>query len=154
MKGSPENLELLASLFGTGMQLNITLVIMVMMNIFFKLYKHRSSMVTTSIFVYSISSIFGGYSTANIVHQYQGKKLKLSVFLTSSIWPGFVCGIGFLVNFISIFYKSSRAISFSSMVNMLLSIGFSIDYMGTSYFTSYLPRIYIGFKKSIFPLQS
>lgn len=112
----PERLEILASLYGTGMQLNLTLIIMIILNITFKLHTHRSSMVTASIFVYALSSFFGGLQTTRLLRKYQNSRIRAGVILTALIWPGSVSSIMFLINFLSISYQSTRVIGISSMV--------------------------------------
>lgn len=87
----------------------------------------RAAILTTTVFVYGFTSVIGGYisskyykenggttqsSSVNIV----GKNWVKNVFITASIWPVFCAIIGLPVNAIAMWYSSSRAIPFTTMV--------------------------------------
>jgi len=76
----------------------------------------RALLFSTAIFLYAASSVVNGYAGGSLYARMRGqlwiKQLVVGAFLV----PAIICGVAFLVNFISIYYGSSRSIPFTVMV--------------------------------------
>nr|CAG8509116.1 14031_t:CDS:2 [Entrophospora candida] len=105
---APRSLLLFSALIGTGHQLVwLTLVIIL-----------RATIMTASIFFYTLTSAVAGYTSASIYHLYGGRNWIKNVMLTATLWPGTVTIITGLINSIAVYYSSSRAIPFTIMLAM------------------------------------
>jgi len=60
--------------------------------------------------------MIGGYYSGSFFAKYGGRSWIKNMFLTSLLFPCIIGGVTLLINFIAMYYQSSRAIPFSSMV--------------------------------------
>lgn len=81
-----------------------------------ELYTERGSMLSTAIFVYSITSPVNGYTGGSLYARMGGRVWIKQMLLSAFMIPALVCGTAFFINFIAIYYHASRAIPFGSMV--------------------------------------
>lgn len=117
----PYNLALLAAMIGSGVQLAVLSLLTIMITIMLDLYEERSSILTSAIFLYALTAIVSGYVSGAFYAQYGGKRWIRTMFLTAGLWPGFVVGCALLINFISIYYSTTKAIPFGTMVTLALT---------------------------------
>ena len=82
---------------------------------FFVLYR-RGLLFSTAIFLYAALSIINGYAGGSLYARMKGHLWIKQMLVGAFLVPSFVCGVAFLVNFISIYYGSSRSIPFTVMV--------------------------------------
>lgn len=113
---TPPSSILLTSLIGTGCQLASVLMVVVIFTIMGDLYIGRGSILSTSIFVYAATSPINGFFGGSLYARLGGKEWIKQMFISASLLPLFVCGTGFLINFIAIYYHASRAIPFGTMI--------------------------------------
>ncbi|ODM87817.1 Transmembrane 9 superfamily member 3 [Orchesella cincta] len=107
---------LFSALLGTGCQLLVVTVAVILFTILGELYTERGSLLSTAIFVYAATSPINGYFGASIYAQMGGKRWIRQMLCSVALLPAVVCGTSFFINFIAIYYHASRAIPFGSMV--------------------------------------
>ncbi|KAF9963546.1 hypothetical protein BGZ65_002451 [Modicella reniformis] len=123
-----------AVFLGTGQQLAWTSFFVILYTIFGQEWTERASILTATIFIYATTSVIGGYSSASQYAQYRGKDWVRVMFLTATFWPASVVIIASLNNTVAIYYQSSRAIPFGTMMALLAIWGFIIlplTFLGT-----------------------
>jgi transmembrane 9 superfamily protein 3 len=82
---------------------------------------------STAIFLYAASSIVNGYAGGSLYARMKGQLWIKQLIVGAFLVPAVICGVTFLVNFISIYYGSSRSIPFTVMVclfNLVVSFEF------------------------------
>ncbi|XP_024544739.1 transmembrane 9 superfamily member 1 [Selaginella moellendorffii] len=130
----PRYLVLLSSLVGTGAQLAALVFLVILLAIVGMLYVGRGAIVTTFIVCYALTSFISGYVSGGFYSRNDGKHWIKSMLLTASLFP-FICfGIGFVLNFVAIFYRSLAAIPFGTMVVVFVIwafISFPLALLGT-----------------------
>ncbi|CAJ0845060.1 10467_t:CDS:10 [Entrophospora sp. SA101] len=115
---APRSLLLFSALIGTGHQLVWLTLVIILYTIIGDLYTERATIMTASIFFYTLTSAVAGYTSASIYHLYGGRNWIKNVMLTATLWPGTVTIITGLINSIAVYYSSSRAIPFTIMLAM------------------------------------
>jgi transmembrane 9 superfamily protein 3 len=152
---APKYLGIFSALIGTGVQLVILALSVICISIGFyhnhPTYK-RGSIVTYFVICYSFTSIIGGYASGNYYNSNGGKNWIRTMTLTTTIFPGTVFVMGFLINFVGIGYKSLAAIPFPTMVVVFLLwilVTFPLTFIGTILGRNYgkkllIPPCHIG----------
>jgi len=107
---------LFSSLIGTGAQLAVVVLFVVIFAILGELYTERGSLLSTIIFVYAATAPVSGYFGGSLYARMGGKVWIRQMLMSAFLLPTLVCGTAFLVNFIAIYYHASRAIPFGTMV--------------------------------------
>ncbi|UJR10678.1 hypothetical protein I4U23_014872 [Adineta vaga] len=114
----PSHPILFCSLIGSGYQIATVSILCIITTILGDLYTERALLFSTAIFLYAASSIVNGYAGGSLYARMGGhlwiKQLIVGAFLV----PLTICGVTFLVNFISIYYGSSRSIPFTVMLSV------------------------------------
>ncbi|KAA8545501.1 hypothetical protein F0562_020285 [Nyssa sinensis] len=130
----PRNLVLLSALVGTGAQLALLILLVILLAIIGMLYIGRGAIVTTFIVCYALTSFISGYVSGGMYSRNGGKGWIKSMILTASLFPFMCFGIGFILNTIAIFYGSLAAIPFGTMVVVFVIwafISFPLALLGT-----------------------
>ncbi|XP_019052205.1 PREDICTED: transmembrane 9 superfamily member 1-like [Nelumbo nucifera] len=130
----PHNLVLLSALVGTGAQLAMLVLLVILLAIIGMLYVGRGAIVTTFIVCYALTSFISGYVSGGLYSRNGGKNWIKSMILTASLFPFMCFGIGFILNTIAIFYGSLAAIPFGTMVVVFVIwafISFPLALLGT-----------------------
>jgi len=60
--------------------------------------------------------MIGGYYSGSFFAKYGGRSWIKNMFLTAGLFPCIIGSVTLVINFIAIYYQSSRAIPFGSMV--------------------------------------
>ncbi|KAG9132545.1 hypothetical protein Leryth_008477 [Lithospermum erythrorhizon] len=131
---SPRNLVLLSAVVGTGSQLALLVLLVILLAIVGMLYVGRGSIVTTFIVCYALTSFISGYVSGGMYSRNGGKSWIKSMILTASLFPFLCFGIGFALNTVAIFYGSLAAIPFGTMVVVFVIwafISFPLALLGT-----------------------
>lgn len=110
---------LFCSLIGTGYQITLVTLSVITFAILGDLYTERGSLLSTTIFVYSITSPVNGYFGSSLYSQMGGKKWIKQMIVSAFLIPVLVCGTAFFINFIAMYYHASRAIPFGTMIAVL-----------------------------------
>ncbi|XP_047333661.1 transmembrane 9 superfamily member 1-like [Impatiens glandulifera] len=110
------SLALLSAVVGTGAQLALLILLVILFAIVGMLYIGRGSIVTTFIVCYAFTSFISGYVSGGMYSRSGGKYWIKGMILTASLFPFMCFGIGFILNTIAIFYGSLAAIPFGTMV--------------------------------------
>ncbi|TPX69998.1 hypothetical protein SpCBS45565_g02095 [Spizellomyces sp. 'palustris'] len=116
---APTRLALLSAFIGTGVQLCVLSICVILYTILGDLYLERATMLTATIFIYALTSMLSGYSSGSFYNKYGGKNWVSTMLLTAMLWPGTVSLVAFIVNFAAISITSSRAIPFGTMMAIL-----------------------------------
>ncbi|GMJ03529.1 transmembrane nine 1, endomembrane protein 12 [Hibiscus trionum] len=130
----PRNLSLLSAVVGTGAQLALLVLLVILLAIVGTLYVGRGAIVTTFILCYAFTSFISGYVSGGMYSRNGGKNWIKAMILTASLFPFTVFGIGFILNTIAIFYGSLAAIPFGTMVVVFVIwafISFPLALLGT-----------------------
>ncbi|KAE8686757.1 Transmembrane 9 superfamily member 3 [Hibiscus syriacus] len=130
----PRNLALLSAVVGTGAQLALLVLLVILLAIVGTLYVGRGAIVTTFILCYAFTSFISGYVSGGMYSRNGGKNWIKAMILTASLFPFTVFGIGFILNTIAIFYGSLAAIPFGTMVVVFVIwafISFPLALLGT-----------------------
>ncbi|CAH8388106.1 unnamed protein product [Eruca vesicaria subsp. sativa] len=120
----PSSLVLLSAVVGTGAQLALLVLLVILMAIIGTLYIGRGAIVTTFIVCYALTSFISGYVSGGMYSRSGGKHWIKCMILTASLFPFLCFGIGFLLNTVAIFYGSLAAIPFGTMVVVFVIWGF------------------------------
>ncbi|XP_065160225.1 transmembrane 9 superfamily member 3 [Atheta coriaria] len=107
---------LFSALIGSGHQLTTVVFSVITFAILGELYTERGSLLSTSIFVYAVTSPVNGYFGGSLYARMGGKLWIRQMLVSAFLMPALVCGTAFLINFIAIYYHASRAIPFGTMV--------------------------------------
>jgi len=107
---------LFSALVGTGSQLAVVVLAVVLFAILGELYTERGSLLSTAIFVYAATAPVNGYFGGSLYARMNGKVWIKQMLTSAFLLPVLVCGTAFLINFIAIYYHASRAIPFGTMV--------------------------------------
>ncbi|XP_071697574.1 transmembrane 9 superfamily member 1-like [Rutidosis leptorrhynchoides] len=130
----PRNMVLLSALVGTGAQMAILILLVILLAIVGMLYVGRGAIVTTFIVCYALTSFVSGYVSGGMYSRNGGKSWIKSMILTASLFPFLCFGIGFILNTVAIFYGSLAAIPFGTMVVVFVIwafISFPLALLGT-----------------------
>ncbi|OIW00564.1 hypothetical protein TanjilG_24294 [Lupinus angustifolius] len=130
----PRYLVVLSAVVGTGAQLALLVLLVILLAIIGMLYIGRGAIVTTFIVCYALTSFISGYVSGGMYSRNGGKSWIKSMILTASLFPFLCFGIGFFLNTIAIFYGSLAAIPFGTMVVVFVIwafISFPLALLGT-----------------------
>ncbi|KAL4556116.1 hypothetical protein LXL04_038757 [Taraxacum kok-saghyz] len=130
----PRSLVLLSAVVGTGAQLALLILLVILLAIIGMLYVGRGAIVTTFIVCYALTSFVSGYVSGGMYSRNGGKHWIKSMILTASLFPFLCFGIGFILNTIAIFYGSLAAIPFGTMVVVFVIwafVSFPLALLGT-----------------------
>ncbi|KAM3714682.1 hypothetical protein ACB098_01G356100 [Castanea mollissima] len=130
----PRNLVLLSAVVGTGAQLALLVLLVILLAIVGMLYIGRGAIITTFIVCYALTSFISGYVSGGMYSRHGGKNWIKSMILTASLFPFMCFGIGFILNTVAIFYGSLAAIPFGTMVVVFVIwafISFPLALLGT-----------------------
>uniref|UniRef100_A0A2P2MEG6 Transmembrane 9 superfamily member n=1 Tax=Rhizophora mucronata TaxID=61149 RepID=A0A2P2MEG6_RHIMU len=130
----PRNLALISAVVGTGAQLALLVLLVILLAIVGTLYVGRGAIVTTFIVCYALTSFVSGYVSGGMFSRNGGKNWIKSMMLTASLFPFLCFGIGFILNTIAIFYGSLAAIPFGTMLVVFVIwafISFPLALLGT-----------------------
>ncbi|XP_077241439.1 transmembrane 9 superfamily member 1-like [Tasmannia lanceolata] len=130
----PRNLAVLSAVVGTGAQLAMLVLLVIILAIIGMLYIGRGAIVTTFIVCYALTSFISGYFSGGLYSRNGGKNWIKSMILTASLFPFMCFGIGFILNTIAIFYGSLAAIPFGTIVVVFIIwafISFPLALLGT-----------------------
>eukprot|EP00123_Amoebidium_parasiticum_P017535 comp23892_c2_seq1/m.41966 comp23892_c2_seq1/g.41966 ORF comp23892_c2_seq1/g.41966 comp23892_c2_seq1/m.41966 type:complete len:558 (-) comp23892_c2_seq1:158-1831(-) len=115
---TPPGLLLFSSLIGTGAQLATAAFITITAAIVGDLYEGRGELLTTAIYVYAATSVVGGFVGGSMYMRSAGKTWIKQMVVQATLFPGLVCGMTFMMNFVAISYNSSKAIPFTAMLSI------------------------------------
>jgi len=115
-----DRLMLLSALIGTGSQLTLLLLCIILLAIVGMMYVGRGTIVTACIVCYALTSFVSGYVAAGFYSRNEGREWIKCMILTGTLFPGLCFVIAFSLNTIAIFYHSLAAVPFSSMVEVFL----------------------------------
>ncbi|TPX54772.1 hypothetical protein PhCBS80983_g05768 [Powellomyces hirtus] len=116
---SPSRLTILATFIGTGLQLIVLALCMIVLTILADLYLERATILTVTIFIYALTSMLGGYVSGSFYCKYGGRNWVRTMVLTAAFWPATVALVVNIVNFAAISITSSRAIPFGTMMTVV-----------------------------------
>jgi len=120
----PTHPILFASLIGSGYQIATVSILCILITIAFDLYTERALLFSTSIFLYAATSVVNGYAGGSLYARMRGQLWIKQLLVGAFLIPSILCGVTFLVNFISIYYGSSRSIPFTVMVRRVSLVVF------------------------------
>eukprot|EP01125_Pyxidicula_operculata_P009058 TRINITY_DN2993_c0_g1_i1.p1 TRINITY_DN2993_c0_g1~~TRINITY_DN2993_c0_g1_i1.p1 ORF type:complete len:580 (-),score=141.83 TRINITY_DN2993_c0_g1_i1:196-1935(-) len=134
---APPRLALFSALIGTGTQLLVLVLVVILLSIGFyhnHPFYRRGTIVTAFIVTYSLTSFVGGFMSGSYYLKNGGKNWIKCMVYTATLFPGVVFGSAFLLNFVAVGYGSLAHIPLSTMLIMIalwLFVSFPITLAGT-----------------------
>ncbi|CAL5229553.1 g12903 [Coccomyxa viridis] len=116
----PRFLELLAALVGTGVQLALLVLSVILITIAGTLFTERGTIVTVFIICYALTSFVAGYVSGGFYARNGGKTWIPTMLLTANLFPLMCFSIASVLNTVAISYHSLAAVPFGSIVVVLL----------------------------------
>ena len=113
---APRHLPTLAALLGTGVQMALLVLFVILITIFGAAYEGRGTIITVFIVCYALTSFVGGYVSGGFNARHSGKRWIKTMLLTAGLFPGACFGVAFFLNTVAIFYHSLAAVPFGTMV--------------------------------------
>lgn len=114
---TPSQVKLLSALIGTGWQLGLLVLMIILLAIFHHFYDHPGSITTSFVLCYAFTAITSGYFSASYYMRLSnGQQWVRVMILTASLFPAISSLIAFTLNFVAIAYHSLAAIPFLTMV--------------------------------------
>ena len=110
---------LFSALIGSGYQITVVSVCVILFAIIGDLYTERGSLLSTAIFVYAATAPVNGYFGGSLYARMGGKVWIRQMVLSAFLVPVGVCGTAFFINFIAMYYHASRAIPIGTMVSQV-----------------------------------
>jgi len=107
---------LLSSLVGNGYHIGAVAAFVSIIASLGTLYMERGSMISTVIFVYAATTPISGFFGGSTYARFGGKDWIKQTIVTASLLPFTVCTVVFLINFIAIYYRATKAIPFTTMI--------------------------------------
>ncbi|KAF6778499.1 hypothetical protein AHF37_01878 [Paragonimus kellicotti] len=122
----PTNPCLLASLVGSGAHLAVVAFIALMLALTNHLYTERGGFISIAIFVFAATAPINGLVGGSLYSQLSGKRWIRQFLLGATLLPILVSSVAFFVNLIAIYYQTSRAIPFLTMLAVAAIVLFVI----------------------------
>jgi len=148
---APQNVILFSAVVGTGYQILLSILIVVLFAIINRLYDSRGSITTTTIFVFALNSFVAGYMSATTFLEFtskEDKRWKRVLITTGGLFPGLITAVMFCLNTLSWMYKASMTIPLLTLLGVFIIfvIQLALLFMGTQ-----VARY--SFKQSDFPCR-
>lgn len=115
---SPTSLTLFSVLVGTGHQLFIMVLSVILIAIVDKLYVSRGAVMGILVGVYSLTCAVAGFASGRLFKQHGGRNWKRTMLLTAVLFPGACFAIVFVLNFVAIGYQALATLSLGTMLTM------------------------------------
>lgn len=116
----PAHLSALAAAVGTGVQLALLVLAVILITIAGALFAERGTIVTVFIVAYALTSFVGGYVSGGFYARHGGTSWIRALLLTAGAFPLSCFAIAAVLNTIAIVYSSLAAVPFGSIVVVLL----------------------------------
>lgn len=107
---------LLASLVGTGAHVAVVSFIVILLALTNELYTERGSFMTTTVFVFAISAPVNGLVGGSLYSQLSGKRWIRQFLIGATLLPVLISMCSSIVNMVALYYHTSRAIPFLTML--------------------------------------
>jgi len=124
--------NLLCALVGSGVQLYMcTLITLSVACAGFLGPANRGGLATALLIFFSITGVFGGFTSASLYKMFKGVDWKFNVALVGFLYPSIVAGSMFILNLFIWYQGSSLAVPFGHMMIMLfLWVGIYVPLTG------------------------
>lgn len=116
----PPRLPLLAALVGTGVQLTLLVLSVILITIAGTLFTERGTIATVFIICYALTSVVGGYVSGGMYSRNDGNAWMATMVITAALFPLLCFSIAAVLNTIAIGYHSLAAVPFGTIVVLLL----------------------------------
>lgn len=134
----PDHLMFYSALVGTGSQLIVLILTVILFAISGSLYVERGGVVTAFLVCYALSSIVAGYVSGGYYKQHfypkPAPEWKKTLLFTTCFFPLIVFGVVFCLNLISIYYDTLNTIPIAVMLKVVaiwVFISFPLNVVGT-----------------------
>ncbi|KAJ3257861.1 hypothetical protein HDU77_002505 [Chytriomyces hyalinus] len=143
----PRHLTALSGFLGSGLQLGILAFVIILYAVCADMEMQNGHTISVALFFYALSSVISAFYAGSYYTQNGGKNWVRLVFVSSGLWPGTVALAVLVINFVSIYQKTSRAIPFTTMM-AVVSI-WSLCVLPLSLLGVILGRNYAGLPDSV-----
>ena len=117
---APQHLSWVCALVGTGSQLFVIAIVVMLYTITFDSYEERSKILNLTLLLYILTSLISGYRSGSLYAQYGGRNKRRCLITTAALFPGIIAAISLAINVIAIVYASTKAIPFGLMIQAFL----------------------------------
>ncbi|KDO27371.1 hypothetical protein SPRG_06957 [Saprolegnia parasitica CBS 223.65] len=121
---APKNLLLFCALLGTGAQLLVLTLLVILISIVSSLYMKPGGIVSVGLTCYALSSLANGYASGASYHQFfyprVSKDWIKAMVLSIALLPSVVFVSLFFINALSVAYGTTYAIPFVTIVQVIL----------------------------------
>lgn len=116
----PRYPKLFTALVGSGVQIFCMALITIVLAMFGMLSPaSRGALMTAGILLYVFMGLIAGYMAGRLYRTLRGQQWKSAAFWTATLFPAFVFGTGFFLNFFIWGKQSSGAVPFSTMMALI-----------------------------------
>ena len=130
----PAHRMLLAAAVGTGSQLCLLCLAVLLLTIAGSYFQERGAILSAFVVCYALTSLVGGYVSGGHYARDGGHSWIRAMMLTACLFPGAVFGVAAVLNTIAIAYGSLAAVPFGTIVIVLLLwafLSFPLCILGT-----------------------
>merc|ERR1740128_1004145 len=140
----PLNNRLFAAVIGSGIQIFSMMAITISFAMLGMLSPaSRGALLTAAIFLYEFLGLVSGYYSGRLYRTMKGKEWKGAAFLTATLFPAIVFGIGFFINLFIWGKHSSGAIPFLTILGVVaMWFGISLPLVFLGYYFGYRKQPY------------
>ncbi|XP_006812572.1 transmembrane 9 superfamily member 4-like [Saccoglossus kowalevskii] len=140
----PQKKMLLSSVLGAGVQIFCMALITIVVAMFGMLSpSSRGALLTAGLFLFVFMGAFAGFYAGRMYKTMKGTNWKRSAFMTATLYPGIVFGVGFFLNFFIWGKRSSGAVPFTTMIALLcMWFGISVPLVYFGYFFGFRKQPY------------
>lgn len=120
----PNHLVLFTALVGTGCQLALLAVVVVLAAFAGSLYVDRGAVTRAAVFGYALTSVVSGYISGRMYRSYYAPEQSPNwiqvMLLSACLFPGLIFGVILTLNFIAMAYQTSNVLSFLTILKIFV----------------------------------
>jgi transmembrane 9 superfamily protein 3 len=119
----PPHIILFSALVGTGTQLLLLSMIVIIAAFAGSLYIDRGAVTRAAVLVYALTSAVSGFISGRFYRGYflpdESPQWIAVMLLTASLFPGLIFGVIFLLNIVAWFYSTTNALAFLTIIKIV-----------------------------------
>lgn len=119
----PPHLALLSACVGSGAQLLVLSISVILLGFFGELQEERGVLLTFAAIVFTVSSAVGGMLSGSLHQQLAGSRWIRTALITSLLFPGVVAAIGLGLDLVATAYRSQSSIPLGTLLILFVLFG-------------------------------
>ena len=113
---APRQLVILSALVGTGAQLAVLCLLVILLAIAGSQHETRGALLTSMLVGYALTSGIGGYVSGGMYARHDGRKWIACMLATATLFPGILASVAATLNTIALVYGSLAAVPFTTIL--------------------------------------